>query len=96
MSGGHFSHSTKSINLVAPELRTQFARAAWKANTAENLVDVALGEGTFVVAELVQALVDAGDSAEVKKELGTKEVIAQLEASTRSGIKLLVEKLKAL
>lgn len=49
-----------------------------------------------MIAELVQALVDAGQAGEVKKDLGKKEVIAQIEASTRNGAGLLVEKLRAL
>ena len=99
LCGGHFSHKTNSIDLVAPELRTAFAKAAWKAINSEdkgNAVKIALGEGTFVIAELVQALVDAGAQEDVKKVLGAKDVISQLEASERNGAGLLVEKLKAL
>lgn len=84
--------------MIAPELRTELAKAAWASIVSENpqnALDIALGEGTFVVAELVQALADAGMGGEVKKVLGKKE-ISQIEASTRNGAGLLVEKLRAL
>lgn len=55
-----------------------------------------MGEGTFVIAELVQALVDAGETEMVKKVLGGKGVISQLEGCERNGAGLLVEKLKSL
>jgi hypothetical protein len=58
-------------------------------------LNIALGEGTFVMAELVQALVDSGEGAEIRKVFGKKE-ISQIEASTRNGAGLLAEKLKAL
>lgn len=99
LSGGHFSRSTNSIDLIAPEMRLAFAKAAWTAINAEeeeNAVKIALGEGTFVIAELVQALVEAGEAGQVKKVLGRKEVLGQLEASDRNGAGLLLEKLKAL
>jgi pumilio family protein 6 len=97
LSGGHFSRSTNSIDLIAPELRTNLAKAAWKSITAEpeNALNIALGEGTFVMAELVQALVDAGEGSLVKKVFGEKE-IGEIEASQRNGAGLLVEKLRAL
>jgi len=97
LSGGHFSRASNSIDLVAPELRQQLAKAAWKSITSEqgNALNIALGEGTFVMAELVQALVDAGEGSSVKKVLGEKE-IGEIEASTRNGAGLLVEKLRAL
>jgi pumilio family protein 6 len=98
LSGGHFSRKTESIDLIAPELRTELAKAAWASiisENPENALDIALGEGTFVVAELVQALADGGMGGEVKKVLGKKE-ISQIEASTRNGAGLLVEKLRAL
>jgi len=60
-----------------------------------NALNIALGEGTFVMAELVQALIDAGMGSDVKKVLGEKE-IGEIEASTRNGAGLLVEKLRAL
>jgi pumilio family protein 6 len=97
LSGGHFSRATQSIDLIAPELRKDLAKAAWESiiSSEGNALDIALGEGTFVMAELVQALVDSGESAEIKKVFGKKE-ISQIEASTRNGAGLLAEKLKAL
>jgi pumilio family protein 6 len=97
LSGGHFSRSANAIDLIAPELRTELAKAAWKSINSEsgNALNIALGEGTFVMAELVQALIDAGLGADVKKVLGEKE-IGEIEASTRNGAGLLVEKLRAL
>lgn len=47
------------------------------------------------MAELVQALIDAGMGSDVKKVLGETE-IGEIEASTRNGAGLLVEKLRAL
>ena len=47
------------------------------------------------MAELVQALVDAGEGSSIKQVLGEKE-IGEIEASTRNGAGLLVEKLRAL
>lgn len=99
LSGGHFSRTTNSIDLIAPELRTAFAKAAWKAINSEdkeNAVKIALGEGTFVIAELVQALADAEEKEEVKKVLGKKDVLDRLEASERNGSSLLLEKIRAL
>lgn len=83
--------------MIAPELRTDLAKAAWESITSSegNALDIALGEGTFVMAELVQALIDSGAGGEVKKVFGKKE-IEQLEASQRNGAGLLVEKLKGL
>ena len=97
LSGGHFSRASSSIDLIAPELRKNLAKAAWESITSSegNALDIALGEGTFVMAELVQALIDSGAGGEVKKVFGKKE-IEQLEASQRNGAGLLVEKLKGL
>lgn len=84
-------------------MREQLAKAAWKAiqssEDSANAEKIALGEGSFVMVELVSALADSQDKAilaEVKKVLGDKATLAKLEASDRSGTDLLVQRLKAL
>ena len=57
---------------------------------------VAKGNASFVVVEMVHALIAAGKVGEVKRALGRTEVIAAVENSGRKGSKLLAEKLSAL
>lgn len=90
--------------MLDPSLRVNLAEAIWRAITSvaaggeENVLRVACGEATFVLAELVQAINENQSEikAEVKRVLGSESALQQIEASVKKGAALLAEKIRAM
>lgn len=102
LTGGHFDMKTKTVEVIDAQLGEDFAKAVWAAITSQeaggkdNAVRIAQGGAAFVMVELVEALRKAGQSAAVKKVLGSAEVRKGIEASGKKGATLLADKLASL
>lgn len=102
LMGGRFNPTTKSAEAPNTQLKSQFGEAFWEALTSEevggerNAVNLALGNAPFVVVELVDNLLGSKYEKDVKRVLGNKQVVADVEKSWRKGAKVLHEKLSSL
>lgn len=108
LSGGHYSHTSKTITVLDESLRLNLAVGIWNALVSEaaggeeNALRVACGDATFVLVELVEAVGssnsggDEGTAEDIKRVLGSDEAVKQIEASEKNGAGLLVEKIRAL
>jgi pumilio family protein 6 len=102
LTGGHFDMKSKTVEVVDAQLGEDFANAVWAAITsdeaggADNAVKLAQGGAAFVMVELVEALRKAGESAAVKKVLGSVKVRKAIETSGKKGATLLADKLASL
>jgi pumilio family protein 6 len=103
LAGGRFNAATSSVESANDELRTQFGRKFWQALTSEeaggeqNAINLALGNATFVVVELVENLKsDAELGPIVKRVLTAPAVMNEIEKSWRKGSSLLHQKLASL
>jgi len=99
LSGGHFDTSTQKLSIPDPTLSTAFASAFWEAIISEdadgekNARRIAKGNATFVMVEMVQALVAAGRREEVKRVLAGEQCILDIRNTERKGASLLADKL---
>lgn len=103
LAGGHYSTATKQVEVVDAERALEFAQGMWMGLTSPeaggevNIVNVAKGNGTFVLAEMIEALKrDPEVLDEVKRVLGTPEAKAAIAANVRKGANVLLEKIEAL
>ncbi|CAA7263624.1 unnamed protein product [Cyclocybe aegerita] len=102
LQGGHYNHSTVSVERVPTSLwdSTVFAQEFVKTVGRDQTVGMCRGEGNgaFVVAELCDALL-RGEAKEVRKEVKNwfgKDVVKEIEGSEAKGKKVLLEKLSLL
>ncbi|ORY32253.1 armadillo-type protein [Naematelia encephala] len=102
LSGGHFDTKTKTVEQPDEGLSGAFSVAFWQAISseeaggAENVVRMAKGLPTFVLAEMVEGLSTAGRGKDVKAVLGKKDVLKDIAAGEKKGSGLLVDKINAL
>lgn len=96
LGGGHYSMSTKSIDVSDDKLGAQLALAMWKAISADdaggniNAISVAAA-APFVAVEMLAALADPSPA---KKVLSSPEGIEAITASEMKGANVLLEKLQ--
>ena len=103
LAGGRFSTATSTVEDYNAPLQSQFANLFYEAVTsrnaggAQNLSNIALGNGTFALLELLSALKEDKEKlAVIKQNLCGKEILPDIEKSWRKGAKPLFEALKAL
>jgi pumilio family protein 6 len=102
LSGGHFNNATQTLHITNPSLPSEFASSCWDAITSpeaggeENAVRLVKGNAMFVMVEMIEGLIKAGRSEEVKKILGGASVLEDIEASGKKGAGLLAEKIRGL
>lgn len=103
LAGGRFSTATSSVEDYDEQLQRRFANLFYEAVTcreaggAQNLANIALGNATFALLELLSALKDDKEKlAVIKQTLRGKEILPDIEKSWRKGAKPLYEALKAL
>lgn len=106
LQGGHYSHTTNTVEQVPSSLwnSTQFAVDFVDIIGQEEAVKMCLGQGngTFVVAELMEALMRGGDAKGVTKaRLGVKEwfetgISEQIRNGDAKGKNVLLEKVALL
>jgi pumilio family protein 6 len=103
LAGGRFSTTSNAVEEQDAELQSRFAQLFFdnitssEAGGAQNLVNIALGNATFALIELLAAL------KEDKKRIGTMkqtlckpEVLSSIESGWRKGAKPLYEALSKL
>jgi len=98
LQGGHFSHSAKIVECTETFSAVQFASALLCAVDKETLLAIAKGNGTFVVAELLERVREEGGDEEKKKTKGWfgQSFISYLRDHDVKGKKVLIEKIEAL
>ncbi|KIJ64088.1 hypothetical protein HYDPIDRAFT_91143 [Hydnomerulius pinastri MD-312] len=98
LQGGHFSHSTKSVERTSTfsplELASVFLSTVGKDTTRA----IAEGDGAFVVAELLERIREEGSDEEKKKVKGWFDdaFVARIKDSEVKGKNVLIEKIQAL
>ncbi|KAJ3513616.1 hypothetical protein NLJ89_g2848 [Agrocybe chaxingu] len=102
LQGGHYNHSTASVERVPASLwdSTAFAQEFVKTVGREQTVGMCKGEGNgaFVVAELCDALL-RGETEDARKEVKgwfDKDVAGEIEGGDAKGKKVFLEKLLSL
>lgn len=103
LAGGRFSTTTNAVEDYDEQLQSRFANLFFqmvtspKAGGAQNLSNIALGNATFALVELLSALKDDKVKlAVIKQTLCGKEILPDIEKSWRKGAKALFEALVAL
>ena len=98
LQGGHFSHSSNTVERTETFSAAQFASAFLSAVDKEVLLTMAKGNGTFIVAELLERVREEGDDQEKKKIRGwfEKGFISCLRDLDVKGKNVLIEKIEAL
>lgn len=103
LAGGRYSTATNTVEDFDPELQSRFAQLFYRNITSreaggeQNLVNIALGNATFALVELLSALKDDKQKlADIKKALCAPHVLPDIEKSWRKGAKPLHEALCAL
>lgn len=103
LAGGRFSTTTNTVEDYDEKLQSQFAKlffdrvTSQKAGGAQNLSNIALGNATFALLELLSALKDDKERlAVIKQTLCGKEILPDIEKSWRKGAKPLYDALVAL
>lgn len=98
IQGGHFDRSTSSVSAVPTFPASSFASQFMQAIGHNNMVQMALGNGAFVVAELVKRISEEGteeEKSELKGWFG-KKVIDQIRSGKGRGSEALLESLQGL
>jgi pumilio family protein 6 len=96
--GGHFSHSTKSVIHLLSFSPSAFASAFMVTVSNDVTVNMAGGEGAFVVAEFLQQIMEEGSTQErhTVKNWFDKGVVDSIKKSEMKGRNILLEKINAL
>lgn len=98
IQGGHYDRAASGISSAPSFSPGDFAKQFMTAAGEDNLVKMAKGNGTFVVAELVERIRiegDGGEKTELSKWL-SKKVRTEIEESKGKGSDVLLGRLKAL
>ncbi|KAI6000909.1 armadillo-type protein [Pisolithus albus] len=98
LQGGHFSHSTKTVERTKFFSPAEFASTSLSAVSKETTLAMAQGSGAFVVAELLQRIQEEC-SSELKKKVKrwfNKSAVSSIKHSEVRGKDILVEKILAL
>ncbi|KAG6884585.1 hypothetical protein C0993_009787 [Termitomyces sp. T159_Od127] len=103
LQGGHFNHTSKSVDLAPHWDASLFAKELVKVVGKDIVVGMCTlgeGNGAFVVAEMCEALIRDGEkSGEVRKEVKGwfgDEVREAVEGGQAKGRKVLLEKIASL
>jgi pumilio family protein 6 len=98
VQGGHFDRSTSSIERVSTWSPSVFASAFLEAAGPANIIEMAKGGCTFLIAELVDRITQEGSEEEKKtmRQWFGKAQRKEIEAEGPQGVKVLLEKLTAL
>ncbi|KAG6889424.1 hypothetical protein C0995_001191 [Termitomyces sp. Mi166 len=102
LQGGHFNHTTKSVDLApnwdAGLFAEEFVKVVGK-DVAIGMCTLGEGNGAFVVAEMCEALIRDGGRGEVRKEVKGwfgDEVREAVEGGQAKGKKVLLETMTSL
>jgi pumilio family protein 6 len=98
IQGGHFDRSTSSVQAVPTFSASSFASQFMQTIGHENMVRMALGNGAFVVAELVKRISEEGTGAEKSELKGWfgKDVVKKIRSGKGRGSEALLETLQGL
>ncbi|KAL4080018.1 armadillo-type protein [Scleroderma yunnanense] len=98
LQGGHFSHSAKTVERTESFSAAQFASALLSAVDKKTLLAIAEGNGTFLVAELLERIQEEGGDEEKKKikDWFGRSFISNLRDHNVKGKNVLIEKIEAL
>lgn len=100
IQGGHYDRTSQKVKTVPSETFSPyaFASAFMRAAGRENLVNMARGNGTFVVVELVERIKLDGTPAELQELKGWfgGDVRGEIEKGDARGRDALLQKLKEL
>jgi pumilio homology domain family member 6 len=92
IQGGHFDRSTSSVQVVSSFSPSSFASQFMQVVGRENMVRMALGNGAFVVAELVKRVSEEGTETEKSELKGwfDKNVVSNIRVGQGRGSEALV------
>lgn len=98
LQGGHFSHSEQAVVRSPAFSPSEFASVFLSAVGRGTTIAIAQGDGTFVVAELLERIRDEGSEAEKTLVRGWFDdaFVARMRDSEAKGKNVLEEKIKAL
>ncbi|KAI6130912.1 armadillo-type protein [Pisolithus croceorrhizus] len=98
LQGGHFSHSTKSVERTEFFSPADFASAFLSTVGKETTLAMAQGDGTFVVAELLQRIQEecSDESKKKVKRWFSKSFVSSIRNGEVRGKDILIEKILAL
>ncbi|KIM72847.1 hypothetical protein PILCRDRAFT_829556 [Piloderma croceum F 1598] len=98
LQGGHFSHTTHTVTRSPSFSPSAFASAFITIVGEERTVALARGDGAFVVAELLERMIEEGSDSEKEAVKGWFKggVISDLKGGEGKGRKVLLEKIAKL